>query len=63
VVVLGGDVITRIGTREVQTMDDVHAALGGLRPGQKVEVELKRGGKPLRVTVQLGERPSGTAAE
>jgi S1-C subfamily serine protease len=63
VVVLGGDVITRIGTREVQTMDDVHAALGGLRPGQKVEVELKRGGKPLTVTVQLGERPSGTAAE
>ena len=63
VVVLGGDVITRIGTREVQTMDDVHAALGGLRPGQKVEVELKRGDKPLTVTVQLGERPSGTAAE
>jgi S1-C subfamily serine protease len=63
VVVLGGDVITRIGTREVRTMDDVDAALGGLRPGQKVEVELKRGGKPLTVTVQLGERPSGTAAE
>jgi S1-C subfamily serine protease len=63
VVVLGGDVITRIGTHEVHTMDDVHGALGGLRPGQKVEVELKRGGKPVTVTVQLGERPGGTAAE
>ena len=40
IVVLGGDVLTKLGAREVQTMDDVHAALGGLRPGQKVAVEL-----------------------
>jgi S1-C subfamily serine protease len=63
IVVLGGDVLTRIGTREVRTMDDVHAALGGLRPGQKVEVELKRDGKTTKTIVQLGERPSGTAAQ
>ena len=44
-------------------MDDVHAALGALRPGQKVEVELRRDGKPVKATVQLGERPGGTAAE
>ena len=63
IVVLGGDVCTRIGSREVRTMDDVHSALAGLRPGQRVEVELKREGKPVKVTVSLGERPSGTAAE
>jgi S1-C subfamily serine protease len=63
IVVLGGDVITHIGKREVRTMDDVHSALGGLRPGQKVEVELKRDGRATETTVQLGERPSGTAAE
>ena len=60
---LGGDVLTKLGGRDVQTMDDVHAALGGMRPGQKVAVELRREGKPVKATVQLGERPSGTAAE
>ena len=63
IVVLGGDVLTRIGDREVQSMDDVHAALGGLQPGQKVAVELRRGGKPVKATVELGERPGGAAAE
>ena len=63
IVVLGGDILTRIGSKTVRTMDDVHAALGVLRPGQKVELELRRGGKPVRVTVQLGERPGGAAAE
>jgi S1-C subfamily serine protease len=63
IVVLGGDVLTRIGKREVRTMDDVHSALGQLRPGQRVELELNRDGKPLTVTAQLGERPGGTAAE
>ena len=63
VVVLGGDTVTRIGSRRVRTMDDVHTAMGELQPGQKVEVELSREGKPVKVTVQLGERPGGTAAE
>ena len=63
IVVLGGDVLTKLGGRDVQTMEDVHAALGGMRPGQKVAVELRREGKPVKATVHLGERPSGTAAE
>ena len=63
IVVLGGDVLTKIGSRTVRTMDDVHAALGSLRPGQKVELELKRNGKPVKAIAELGERPGGTAAE
>jgi S1-C subfamily serine protease len=63
IVVLGGDVLTRLGGREVHSMDDVHAALGELHPGQQVPVELRRGGKPVKATVQLGERPGGVAAE
>jgi S1-C subfamily serine protease len=63
IVVLGGDIITRIGGRPVRTMDDVHAALGALRPGRNVEVELQRQGKPVKVTVQLGERAGASAAE
>ena len=62
-VVLGGDVLTKVGDRPVRTMDDLHAALGGLRPGQQVAVELQRDGKPVKVTVQLGERPGAAAAE
>ena len=63
IVVLGGDVLTKIGGQKVATMADVHSALGALRPGQKVEVELRREDKPVKVTVQLGERPGGAAAE
>jgi S1-C subfamily serine protease len=63
IVVLGGDVLTRLGGRTVRTMDDVHAALDALRPGQKVEVDLRREGKPVKAIVQLGERPGGAAAE
>ena len=63
IVVLGGDVLTKIGGRKVETMDDVHSALGALRPGQKVEVELRRRDKAVKLTVQLGERPGGAAAE
>ncbi len=63
IVVLGGDVLTKLGSHPVTTMDDVHSALGGLRPGQRVAVELKRDGKPVKLAVELGERPGGTAAE
>jgi S1-C subfamily serine protease len=63
VVMLGGDVLTKLGGRPVKTMDDVHAALGALHPGQKVDVELRRGNKPVQVTVQLGERSSASGAE
>ena len=44
-------------------MDDVHAALGALHPGQKFPVELQRDGKTVKVTCELGERPGGSAAE
>jgi S1-C subfamily serine protease len=63
VVVLGGDVLTKVDGRDVRSMDDVHAALSGKRPGQAVSVELQRDGKPVDATVRLGERPGATGAE
>ncbi|HYH88134.1 MAG TPA: trypsin-like peptidase domain-containing protein [Solirubrobacteraceae bacterium] len=63
IVVLGGDVLTRLGDRAVRSMDDVHAALGELHPGQKVAVELRRDGKTIKTVVELGERQGGAAAE
>ena len=62
-VVLGGDVLTKIDGRDVHTMDDVHAALANRRPGQAVAVELKRDGKAVEATVRLGERPGASGAE
>jgi S1-C subfamily serine protease len=56
-------VLTKLAGRAMRTMDDVHSALGTMRPGQKVEAELERDGKALKVVVQLGERPGAAAAE
>jgi S1-C subfamily serine protease len=63
VVVLGGDVLTKVGDRDVRSMDDVHAALADLRPNQSVTVELQRDGKTVEATVRLGERPGASGAE
>ena len=63
VVVLGGDVLTKVDGHDVRTMDDVHSALADRRPGQAVAVELQRDGKPVEATVRLGERPGAAAAE
>ena len=58
VVVLGGDVLTSLDGHAVDArMDDVHTPLGKRRPGQKVAVGLKRGGKTVKVGAELGERP------
>jgi S1-C subfamily serine protease len=63
VVVLGGDVLTGIDGHHVANMEALHSLLGKHRPGQRVSVELKRDGKPLTLSVQLGERPGTAAAE
>ena len=63
VVVLGGDVLTTIDGHAVTTVDDLHTLLGKRRPGQKVTVSLKRAGKTVTVSAELGERPGTAAAE
>jgi S1-C subfamily serine protease len=63
VVVLGGDVLTRIDGQAVTSMDDVHTLLGKRRPGEEVSVELKRNGKTVTLQAELGERPGTAAAE
>lgn len=53
-----GDVIVRIGKRQVKSPDDLANAVNDIAPGQKVEVELVRGGQHHTVTVTLANRPS-----
>jgi serine protease Do len=54
-----GDIITKVGDREVKNVGDVTNALTGFRPGQTVKVEYVRNGRPASTDVTLGERPAG----
>ena len=63
VVVLGGDVLVSIDGHRVTSMDELHDLLGKRRPGQKVAVVLKRDGKTVTLSAELGERPGTAAAE
>jgi S1-C subfamily serine protease len=48
-----GDVIQAVDGREVRSVDDLHAALGGHRPGETVRVRVLRDGKTLELDVAL----------
>ncbi len=53
----GGDVITRIDGRPVEDPDDLSLAVALLDPGTTVKVEAWRDGERREVEVKLGERP------
>ena len=52
-----GDVIVRIEGEAVATRDDVKKVFKGLRAGQEVEIDVRRNGKTVSVTVELGGKP------
>jgi S1-C subfamily serine protease len=57
-VTIGGDVIVRIGDRDVRGSDDVsRIVMEELLPGQRVAFVVLRGGERATVQVTLGERP------
>ncbi len=49
-----GDVIAGLAGRPTPDTTDLENALIGFRPGQRVKVEVLRGGNPRQVTVRLG---------
>jgi membrane-associated protease RseP (regulator of RpoE activity) len=51
-----GDVLLRIGDKKVLNLQDMQYALVSHRPGDVVEVEYSRGGRPAVVAVTLAER-------
>ena len=55
-----GDVIVRVGGDRVQEPDDVAGAIQDMRPGERVEVELRRDGDSRTVSVELGNRAGRT---
>ena len=52
-----GDVITEVDGDQVQDPDDVAAAIEDDKPGDKVEVTVRRGGNERTIEVTLGQRP------
>ena len=54
----GGDVITRIGGRQIANADELGRVIAAHRVGDRLQVEVTRNGRPRTVTVQLGARPS-----
>ena len=58
--VRAGDVIVRVGGDRIQEPDDVAGAIQDLRPGRRVEVEVRRGGDSRTIEVELGNRAAQT---
>ena len=56
-VLTGGDIITEVDGKKVETNSDVAEQIGKKRPGDKVALTVVRGGEPRTVTVTLTKRP------
>ncbi len=54
----GGDVITAIDGKTIETSDDLASAVAAKKPGDKVEIEYYHDGEKQTAEVDLGERPS-----
>ncbi len=54
-----GDIITGIDGKKVQGADDLTLAVISKAPGSAVSLDIVRDSKPTKVTVTLGQRPSG----
>ena len=54
----GGDVIVGIDDKVVTAPEDVSSHIAGKRPGDRVRVEVERGGQRRSIEVELGVRPA-----
>ncbi len=55
--VLGGDIITEVNGVSIRTLEDATAAVRALKIGETVDVTLLRGGREVKVSAQIEERP------
>ncbi|MDR2500959.1 MAG: trypsin-like peptidase domain-containing protein [Treponema sp.] len=56
IIYLGGDIITGADGLRVNTLADLYAALEDNKPGEKISVEVLRGGNPAIVELILADR-------
>jgi len=55
---IGGDVIISANGEEIERAEDLGRIIGGLQPGETVELGIIRDGKEITVAVDLEERPT-----
>ena len=55
-----GDVITKLDGRDIDRSSDLPSRVAALKPGSSTHVEVWRGGKPVDITVALGELKDAT---
>jgi S1-C subfamily serine protease len=56
VIYLGGDIIIAVDDMEVDSLADLYSALEDNKPGEKVTVEIRRGGRTIKTEVTLADR-------
>lgn len=54
-----GDIVVRAAGEQIGNGDDLRAAVNAREPGDKLELQVRRGNALRTVTVELGTRPSG----
>ena len=59
---LGGDIIIQVDGAPIASKDDLTNAIAGRKPGETVEVTLKRNDKEKTVKVTLADRPAAADA-
>lgn len=53
-----GDVVTKLGDKTIDSLDDAFAAMSGAFPGDELAVVVRRGEETLERTVELAELPT-----
>jgi putative serine protease PepD len=56
-----GDVITALGSAQIKGTNDLVGAIATHKPGEKVDVTIRRGAQTKHVTVTLGSQPTQAA--
>ena len=56
-----GDVVTEVDGRTLESADDLRLAVEASKPGDSLELTVKRGGSTRTITVELGTRPASAA--
>jgi S1-C subfamily serine protease len=60
---VGGDVITKVGGKPITRSDDFSERITDYRPGDKVTLEIYRGGAKRTADVTLSERPNSVSSK
>jgi S1-C subfamily serine protease len=56
--VLGGDIITKVSGREIQSVNQLRDIIQAKKPGDHITLEVNRDGKNLTFDIELGRQPT-----